>query len=120
MPPDHPVDNPLKELKANISQGLYKSALNDSKNCVGKHWTTIYCIVDQNGSKIKDAYICVRPNCKELILTNLKTEGTGKLRRHYEKCNNSKRIGIEPIDAYFEKEFNSSAAKRIKKIIKRT
>lgn len=109
------VETQLKEIKAKISQGVNNLILNDSKNCVGEHWTTIYCVTDQDGNKIKNAYTCIRTNCKEVMLSNLKTEGTGRLKRHHVKCNNNKRIGTESIERNFEKNSSLSAAKRIKK-----
>lgn len=113
MPPvDAKLENELKRIKECIIRKTYSLKDNETKNCKGKHWNTIRCVVDEHGEKVKNTYACSMDNCREVFISNLAIEGTGKLRRHYQKCNHSTRIGIE---SFFDKEYRPPSAKRIKK-----
>lgn len=109
---DEGMEAELKTIKENIIHGIYSLRENDTKNCKAKHWTTIRCVVNEENERIKNTYACSMTNCFQVFISNLAIEGTGKLRRHYQKCNHSERIGI---DSFFEKEFRPPAAKRMKK-----
>lgn len=98
-------------IRDNIESGVYKLVACESKKSSGKHWITIKCVTDENGQIIKHTYACSMSNCKEVFLVNLKTDGTGKLNRHYKKCNHNQR---NSIDEYFDKEYRPPPAKRVK------
>lgn len=101
----------LKKIKQCLIEKTYELKENNNKSCRGKHWNTIRCVVNEEGEILKNTYACSMANCFKVFILNLVTEGTGKLRRHHQKCNHSPRIGI---DTYFDKEFRPPSAKRVK------
>lgn len=101
----------LQTIKDKIIDGTYALKKNDIKNCSGKHWNIFRCVINEGGQKVINTYACSMVNCFKVIRSNLKIEGTGKLRRHYEQCNRSERIGV---DSFFDKEYVPPAAKKIK------
>lgn len=101
----------MSTIRKKIVEKTYELRVNENKNCKGKHWTTFRIVFDEEGNIVKDVYACSLVNCFHVIRSNLTVEGTGKLKRHYTRCNHSDRIGI---DSYFEKEYRPPVAKRFK------
>lgn len=108
---DSDTDRELSTIRKKIIDKTYELRENVNKNCKGKHWKTFRNVFDEEGEIVKNVYACCTANCFYVIKSNLATDGTGKLRRHYMGCNRADRIGIEP---YFDKEF-LPPAKRIKR-----
>lgn len=104
-----------KRVRECIIKGVYTLIDNQTKGCTGKHWSTIKCVVGDDGEKIKDTYACSLGNCFKVFQTCLKTCGTGKLTRHYKQCNRSSDFGI---DSFFDKEFTPPSAKKIRTVHK--
>lgn len=109
---DSNTDQELLSIRAKIIEKTYSLRENENKNCRGQHWSTFRSVFNEEGKILKDIYACSTINCSFVIKANLTTEGTGKLKRHYIRCNREGRNGIE---TYFDKAYRPPAAKRFKK-----
>lgn len=112
---DVELENQSRRIRENILDGTYNLVMHGLKTCKGNHWNTIRCVVDEEGERIKNTYACSVTNCSAVFISNLSTEGTGKLSRHHKKCNRNTENVNNTIDSYFDKEFTTPSAKRIKK-----
>lgn len=106
-----PPDIELEEIKKNIKEGRYTLRENDTKNASGAHWNTMRVVFNDDDNRMQNIYACSVANCNEVIPTNLTKDGTGKLKRHYMRCNHSERIGI---DSFFDKEYQPQPSKKFK------
>lgn len=104
-------DTELESIKKFIKEGTYHLRENDTKNASGAHWNTMRVVFDEEGNRVQNTYACSMANCNEVIRTNLSKDGTGKLKRHYSRCNHSERIGIS---SFFDKQYKPPTSKKIK------
>lgn len=104
-------DTELASIKEKIKDGIFNLRANDTKNATGAHWSTIRVVFDDEGNRVPNIFACSMANCYEVIKSNLSKDGTGKLKRHYLRCNLSERIGI---DSFFDKEYRAPPAKKFK------
>lgn len=79
----------LRGIKAKLSDGTFTLREQTLKNCKAKLRNTIRLIINEKGEQLKNTYACSMTNCLKIFVSNLTTEGTGKLRRHYQMCNHS-------------------------------
>lgn len=101
----------LEEVKNRIKEGSYTLQGHEAKNAIGAHWNTIRLVFDEEAKRIPDLYACSMTFCNEIIRTNLTKDGTGKLKRHYLRCNQSDRIGV---NAAFDNEYQRPSSKKFK------
>lgn len=105
----HNID--IGAIKKRIKEGTYTLRENETKNASGAHWNTMRVVFDEDGNRVQDIYACSMVNCSEVVRTNLSKDGTGKLKRHYTRCNNSDRIGI---NSFFDREYTPPPTKKFK------
>lgn len=112
---DSNTDQELSSIRAKIIDKTYALRENENKNCKAKHWSTFRSVLDEQGKTLKDIYACSKSNCSLVIKANLASDGTGKLKRHYIRCNREDLNVINGIESYFDKTYRPPPAKRFKK-----
>lgn len=105
----------LESIKKFIKEGRYELRKNETRNASGAHWNTIRVVFDDAGNRVQNVFACSMANCGAVIRTNLSKDGTGKLKRHYTRCNHSERIGI---DSFFDREYRPPPSKKFKSVHK--
>lgn len=104
-------ENELDEIRNRIRDGVYSLRENETKNASGAHWNTIRVVFDEEGNRLPNVFACSMNFCNEVFRTNLSKDGTGKLKRHYARCNHSERLGINSV---YDKEYQPPLVKKFK------